>query len=193
MSFVATFTRMQLRNHRLDNAKFLPSPNCDARPNPDDISLLVIHCISLPPEQFGGDYIDQLFCNDLNPLEHPYFQEIYQLKVSTHVLIRRDGELVQYVPFDQRAWHAGFSCFQNRERCNDYSVGIELEGSVNQAYTEKQYQQLIEITKLLLRNYPCLSTDRIVGHSDIAPGRKEDPGPWFDWQQFRAGLTDSKT
>jgi len=179
---------MLIQNHRLNSAKYLPSPNCDARPNPEDVALLVIHCISLPPEQFGGDYIDQLFCNGLNPAAHPYFQEIYQLKVSTHLLIRRDGDLVQYVPFDQRAWHAGASCFQGRERCNDFSIGIELEGSINQTYTDKQYQQLADITQLLLANYPGLSRERIVGHADIAPGRKKDPGPGFDWQRFRAAL-----
>lgn len=179
---------MQISNHRLDSAKCLPSPNCDARPNPDDISLLVIHCISLPPEEFGGDAINQLFCNCLNPDQHPYFQEIYQLKVSTHILIRRDGDIVQYVPFNQRAWHAGVSCFLGRERCNDFSIGIELEGSINQAYTDRQYQQLTEITRRLLANYPGLSRERIVGHSDIAPGRKDDPGPWFDWLRYRSGL-----
>ncbi len=182
---------MHIQNHKLDGAKQLPSPNYDARPDSEDISLLVIHCISLPPGQFGGDYIDQLFCNILNPELHPYFREISQLKVSAHVLIRRDGGLVQYVPFDQRAWHAGVSCFQGRERCNDFSIGIELEGVVNQAYTNRQYQQLLELTKLLLANYPHLKPGRIVGHSDIAPGRKEDPGPCFDWQRFREGLTVS--
>ena len=179
---------MLIFNHKLTEVRQLPSPNCDARPDSEDISLLVIHCISLPPEQFGSEFIDQLFCNCLDPQAHPYFQEIHQLKVSAHVLIRRDGEVVQYVPFDQRAWHAGVSCFQGRERCNDYSIGIELEGSVNQAYTDCQYQMLIEVSQLLLRHYPRLAPERIAGHNEIAPGRKNDPGPGFDWQRFRNGL-----
>lgn len=183
---------MHIHEHKLDGARQLPSPNCDARPDPEDIALLVIHCISLPPDQFGGAFIDQLFCNNLNPDVHPYFQEIHQLKVSAHLLIRREGEVVQYVPFDQRAWHAGVSCFQGRERCNDYSIGIELEGSVNQAYTDSQYQSLIEISRLLLLYYPRLTPERIAGHSEIAPGRKADPGPWFDWQRYRKGLSEAE-
>ena len=179
---------MRIIDHRLDSARQLDSPNCDARPDPDDISLLVIHCISLPPEQFDNDYIDQLFCNRLSPDSHPYFQAIYQLKVSAHVLIRRDGAVVQYVPFDKRAWHAGVSSFSGRERCNDFSIGIELEGSVNQAYEDVQYQRLMSVIQLLLAHYPRLSRAHIVGHSDIAPGRKDDPGPWFDWQRVRDGL-----
>lgn len=179
---------MNIVDHRCDAARWLASPNQDARPDPDDISLLVIHCISLPPEQFGGDYIDQLFCNRLDPADHPYFREIYQLKVSAHLLIRRDGSLTQYVAFDRRAWHAGLSRFRQRERCNDFSIGIELEGSVNQAYTEHQYRQLAAVTQALLAAYPKLGRDRIAGHSDIAPERKTDPGPWFDWNKYLALL-----
>lgn len=180
---------MNISDHRLDEARQLPSPNFDIRPDPADISLLVIHCISLPPEEFGGDYIEQLFTNRLDPDVHPYFQSIYRLKVSSHLLIRRQGEIVQFVDFDQRAWHAGVSCFGTRERCNDFSIGIELEGSVNQIYTEAQYRQLIHITQLLLKTYPQLSPNRIVGHSDIAPGRKQDPGPGFDWLRYRGALS----
>ena len=179
---------MHIRNHRIDSVRQLESPNCDDRPNPDDISLLVIHCISLPPEQFGGEYIDQLFCNCLSPEQHPYFQNIYQLRVSAHVLVRREGAIVQYVPFDRRAWHAGLSHYQGRNRCNDFSIGIELEGSINQSYEDMQYQQLARIIRLLLTHYPRLTKDRIVGHSDIAYGRKSDPGPRFDWQRLRALL-----
>ncbi len=182
---------MHIRAHQLKTAEQLPSPNCDKRPDPDDISLLVIHCISLPPEQFGGDYIDQLFCNRLNPDDHPYFREIYQLKVSAHVLVRRDGSLAQYVPFNMRAWHAGISSFDGRERCNDFSIGIELEGSTNQTYSLRQYRSLVELTGILLETYPNLRPENIVGHSDIAPGRKSDPGPGFDWQMFRSMLNDS--
>lgn len=175
---------MKIIAHRLDCVRQQPSPNCDQRPNAGDISLLVIHCISLPPEQFAGDFIEQLFCNRLNPDDHGYFQQIHQLKVSAHVLIRRDGEAVQFVDFDQRAWHAGVSQFQGRERCNDFSIGIELEGSVNQPFTEQQYRQLADVSHLLLACYPQLSKQRIVGHSEIAPGRKTDPGPYFDWCKY---------
>lgn len=175
---------MLINDHYLSTAHQIPSPNCDDRPNPDDISLLVIHCISLPPEQFEGNFVDQLFCNRLDPDEHPYFQEICQLKVSAHLLIRRDGDIRQYVPFNRRAWHAGVSNYQGKAGCNDFSIGIELEGSVTQAYTDAQYRQLAEVTQVLLANYPGLSRERIVAHSDIAPERKTDPGPLFDWEMF---------
>jgi len=179
---------MNIFQHRIDTATFKSSPNYDQRPDAEDISLLVIHCISLPPEQFGGDYIERLFCNCLPKDEHPYFRDIHHLRVSAHLLIRRDGSLIQFVPFDQRAWHAGQSQFQGRERCNDFSIGIELEGSVNQGFTEAQYQRLIEASKLLLAHYPRLQPTSIVGHSDIAPGRKDDPGPFFDWPGYRSAL-----
>jgi N-acetyl-anhydromuramoyl-L-alanine amidase len=179
---------MKIEQHVLDIAGFTASPNYDARPDQADISLLVIHCISLPPEQFGSDDIDRLFCNCLDIEAHPYFRELDGLKVSAHLLIRRDGECRQYVPFDRRAWHAGLSAYQGRSRCNDFSIGIELEGSVNQPYTEAQYRMLVEVTRLLLKHYPGLSRERIVGHSDIAPQRKSDPGPFFDWQRYYALL-----
>lgn len=179
---------MLIVDHFLDAANRIDSPNCDDRPVADDISLIVVHCISLPPEQFHGDYIDALFCNRLDPSAHSYFQEIHQLKVSAHLLIRRDGSVRQYVPFNRRAWHAGVSEFQGRPRCNDFSIGIELEGAVTVIYTDCQYQRLAEIIKALLAYYPTLTKDAIVGHSDIAPGRKTDPGPTFDWQRLRALL-----
>ena len=160
------------------------TPNYDDRSDPHDISLLVIHCISLPPGEFDNHYIDQLFCNQLNPTEHPYFKDVYQLKVSAHVLIKRDGSCVQYVPFNKRAWHAGQSVYQGRERCNDFSIGIELEGTELIAYTDQQYQQLAAVIRALLETYPKLSTQRITGHSDIAPGRKTDPGASFDWERL---------
>ncbi|MBD9358462.1 1,6-anhydro-N-acetylmuramyl-L-alanine amidase AmpD [Methylomonas albis] len=175
---------MMILDHYLSSACQIASPNCDDRPDPDDVSLLVIHCISLPPEQFEGGYIDQLFCNCLDPSAHPYFQDIHQLKVSAHLLIRRDGSIRQYVPFNRRAWHAGVSKYQDRERCNDFSIGIELEGAISVEYTNMQYQKLVDVTKTLLANYPKLSNQLIVGHSDIAPGRKTDPGPFFDWPHF---------
>jgi len=176
---------MKIENHWLNEVTKVPSPNFDERPLDTDISLIVVHCISLPPEQFGGAYIDQLFCNQLNPEEHPYFKQIYQTKVSAHLLIKRNGDLTQYVAFNQRAWHAGVSEFQGREKCNDYSIGIELEGVETQEYTDEQYKQLNRIIKSLLNHYPSLSRQAIVGHSDIAPGRKTDPGNSFDWDKIK--------
>ena len=161
------------------------SPNADARPDEKDISLLVIHNISLPPEQFGGPYITQLFSNSLDPCAHPYFEKIYQLKVSSHLLIDRNGKLTQFVPFNKRAWHAGESKFAGRERCNDFSIGIELEGADHIPFTDSQYSTLADVTDLLLDQYPFITRDRIVGHSDIAPERKTDPGPAFDWPRYR--------
>ena len=164
------------------------SPNYDERPSETDISLIVIHGISLPPGKFGGHYIDQLFCNQLDPNEHPYFKEIDGLKVSSHLLIRRDGEVVQYVPLNKRAWHAGTSCYENRDCCNDYSIGIELEGEDETPYTEQQYLELSKIIKTLIKNYPDLNEKTIAGHNDIAPGRKTDPGEAFDWPHLRSLL-----
>ena len=175
---------MIINNHYLNIASQIPSPNCDLRPLSDDISLLVIHCISLPPESFGADYIDQLFTNQLNPNDHPSFGDIYQLKVSAHLLIRREGSIKQYVPFNLRAWHAGKSEYRGREHCNDFSIGIELEGSVKYAYTDEQYIKLAEVTRVLFSHYPRLNRHSIAGHSDIAPERKIDPGPLFDWERF---------
>ncbi|MGR9012217.1 MAG: 1,6-anhydro-N-acetylmuramyl-L-alanine amidase AmpD [Gammaproteobacteria bacterium] len=175
---------MKINQHWLTGIPQTPSQNFDERPEPEDISLLVIHCISLPPGEFGNDYIDQLFCNQLDPGEHPYFKDIYQFKVSAHLLIKRDGSCVQYVPFDKRAWHAGKSVYEGRERCNDFSIGIELEGTEFVTYTDQQYTQLAIIIQALLENYPKLSTQRLIGHSDIAPGRKTDPGASFDWQRL---------
>ena len=175
---------MHINQHWLSEATQVPSPNFDDRANPGDISLLVIHCISLPPGEFGSTCIDQLFCNQLNPDGHPYFKEIFQLTVSSHLLIRRTGEIMQYVPFDKRAWHAGQSSYQGRERCNDFSIGIELEGTEIVPYADVQYVQLAAVVKALLDAYPSLSTERIAGHNDIAPTRKTDPGESFDWQKF---------
>ncbi|NOS74788.1 MAG: 1,6-anhydro-N-acetylmuramyl-L-alanine amidase AmpD [Methyloglobulus sp.] len=175
---------MHINQHWLNEATQVSSPNFDDRANPDDISLLVIHCISLPPGEFGNACIDQLFCNQLNPGKHPYFKEIFQLTVSSHLLIKRTGDIVQYVAFDKRAWHAGQSCYEGREHCNDFSIGIELEGTEIVPYTDVQYVQLAAVVKTLLDAYPSLSTERITGHSDIAPARKTDPGESFDWQKF---------
>lgn len=172
---------MKIIDDWLVNTRRLESCNCDDRPDTGDISLVVIHGISLPPGEFGGPWIDALFTNNLEPTAHPYFEQIRNLRVSAHALVRRDGEIVQYVPFQRRAWHAGNSNFQGRERCNDFSIGIELEGADDIPYADVQYERLSDLLAVLLKTYPGLSPDRIVGHSDIAPGRKTDPGPSFDW------------
>ncbi|MFR9719719.1 1,6-anhydro-N-acetylmuramyl-L-alanine amidase AmpD [Aeromonas diversa] len=169
-------------------ARQVPSPHHNDRPQGESISLLVVHNISLPPGEFGGPWIDDLFLGRLNPAAHPYFAQIHQLRVSAHCLIRRDGELVQYVPFHLRAWHAGVSSFEGREACNDFSIGIELEGTDSESYTESQYRVLQGITRALMAHYPSITAERITGHSDIAPGRKSDPGPSFDWAHYRSGL-----
>jgi len=174
----------------LSLARRLESPNCDERPNNCPVDLLVIHGISLPPGEYGGPWIDALFTNALDATAHPYFREIEGLRVSAHVLIRRDGEVVQYVPFDRRAWHAGASCFAGRERCNDYSIGIELEGSDEHPYEAVQYEILAQVCRALLAAYSSLSPQRIVGHCDISPGRKTDPGPYFEWPRLHALLSD---
>jgi len=179
---------MFINQHYLSPATVVASPNFDDRPDPADISLLVIHCISLPPGQFGGNAVEQLFCNRLDPNQHPYFEEIYTLKVSAHCLIRRDGEIIQFVAFDKRAWHAGISCYQGRERCNDFSIGIELEGDEITPYEAIQYHKLAQLSAVLLAEYPKLQRQHIVGHNDIAPGRKTDPGDSFDWTRFNDGL-----
>jgi AmpD protein len=176
---------MPIHDGWLSTATVLVSPNADLRPNPADISLLVIHNISLPPGQFGGGHVAELFTNNLDPKGHPYFAEISDLKVSAHLLIDRKGEVTQFVPFHQRAWHAGVSEFDGRAACNDFSIGIELEGTDTEPYTEAQYQQLVEVTQCILGEYPAVNNDRILGHSDIAPERKTDPGPAFDWAYFK--------
>lgn len=175
-------------SHRLRGARFRPSPNQDARPDPADVSLLVVHAISLPPGRFGGGHVDALFGNTLDPAAHPYFRKIRELRVSSHLCIFRDGAVTQYVPFDRRAWHAGASRFDGRGRCNDFSIGIELEGTDDAPFEPRQYRRLAEVARVLLRAYPRLAPERIVGHSDIAPGRKTDPGPRFDWLRFHAEL-----
>lgn len=174
--------------HWLTGVTAVPSPNCSARPEGIDISLLVIHNISLPPGEFGTGCVDQLFCNVLDPEAHPFFATISELQVSAHLLIDREGAVRQYVPFDQQAWHAGKSCFDGRERCNEFSIGIELEGTDDTPFTNQQYAALVAVSGLLLRRYPDLTEDRIVGHSDIAPGRKTDPGPNFNWSFFKEQL-----
>ena len=165
----------------LEKVRQCPSPHCDERPLGMEIELLVIHGISLPPGKFGGPFIDQLFTHTLDKNAHPDFVDIAHLCVSSHLLIRRDGEIIQYVSLQQRAWHAGVSSFAGRTHCNDFSIGIELEGCDDVPYTEKQYQQLALLIRILQQAWPILTKEQIVGHSDIAPGRKTDPGPAFDW------------
>ena len=175
---------MKIHNHIITSAKWLPTPNYNERPTAD-INMLVVHNISLPPEQFGGSYIEDFFCNQLDCSVHPYFETIKDLQVSAHLLIRRDGSVVQFVPFDKRAWHAGRSEFKGQVECNDFSIGIELEGSAHINYDKRQYEVLAQVTELLLQAYPAMNPERIVGHSDIAPGRKTDPGASFDWPKYK--------
>lgn len=174
--------RLQPVSRRID------SPHYDQRPDPDDISLVVIHAISLPPDCFGENWIDPFFAGELDFDAHPYFDSLRELKVSAHACIFRDGSISQYVDFDQRAWHAGKSCWQGRQACNDFSIGIELEGCDTKPFEPRQYQQLAQLLKALFKRYPRLNRESLVAHSDIAPGRKTDPGPHFDWAQLHAIL-----
>jgi AmpD protein len=183
---------MDLRVHSatglMEGVRQVLSPHCDARPAGVVPDLIVMHGISLPPGQFGGPWIDKLFTGNLPREVHPYFAEIHGMRVSAHLLVRRDGELVQFVPFTQRAWHAGASQYQGRNACNDFSIGIEMEGSDDVPYEAPQYPAAAAAIRALLKAYPTLDAARLVGHSDIAPGRKTDPGPSFDWAALRALL-----
>ncbi|PCJ51039.1 MAG: 1,6-anhydro-N-acetylmuramyl-L-alanine amidase AmpD [Gammaproteobacteria bacterium] len=171
---------------------FRLSPHHDERPENSVIKLLVIHNISLPPNSFDGPWIDDLFMGRLDTNSHPYFKQLEGIRVSAHQLIRRNGEVIQYVPFDKRAWHAGISNWQGESNCNDFSVGIELEGTDDLPFTEIQYLKLAEVTKALIFRYPHFNVKSICGHSDIAPGRKTDPGGKFDWDHFFS-LIEKKT
>lgn len=164
---------------------FLPSPNFDHRPPGERVRLIVVHAISLPPEQFGGPGVAQLFTNSLPCANHPYYDTIRHLRVSAHYFIRRDGLLIRFVDPDLRAWHAGVSCWNGQQRCNDFSIGIELEGCDAQKFEIAQYEQLARLVLMLKKRYPI---EGVVGHSEIAPGRKTDPGPGFDWAQFERCL-----
>lgn len=172
----------------LKGARWVPSPNYGPRPPACEPDLLVIHNISLPPGEFDNECVVQLFTNCLDWSAHPYFEAIRGMEVSAHFLIRRDGELIQFVSCDQRAWHAGQSCYDGRDNCNDFSIGIELEGTDELPYTDSQYATLAELSAVLIRSYPGLDVNRIAGHSEIAPGRKTDPGKAFDWGRYRAVL-----
>lgn len=170
---------------RVDTARYLASPNCDERPPAEAVTLLVIHNISLPPGEFGGDGIARLFANELDCDAHPYYATLAGLRLSAHFLIRRTGELLQFVPCAKRAWHAGESVWCGRRRCNDFSIGIELEGADDVLYADPQYRVLAELTRALRSRYPIAD---IVGHCDIAPERKTDPGPSFDWPRYRGSI-----
>ena len=176
------------KKHRLEGARICDSPNFSDRLN-EEISLLVIHNISLPPGQFGNNFVDQFFTNKLDPKKDPCFEEIYEMKVSSHLFIDREGLLTQFVPFDRAAWHAGISEFKGRDNCNEFSIGIELEGTDDLEYPPNQYKTLIEATKALMEAYPNISVDNIVGHKDIAPIRKTDPGEAFDWDLYKSSLS----
>lgn len=169
----------------LDGARRVASPNCDARPRDAVVDLLVIHHISLPPGRFSGDCVERLFTNTLDCDADPYFDRLRGLRVSAHFLVRRRGEILQFVPGDARAWHAGASRFMDRERCNDFSIGVELDGSGDADFTAAQYRRLAALTALLRRRHPLRW---VAGHSDVAPGRKTDPGPRFDWPRFLASV-----
>lgn len=186
----ATASEHRIRDGWLEGVNQLPSPNHDDRPAHCPVDLLVVHNISLPPGEFGGGFVEQLFCNQLDCSRHPYFERLRDLKVSSHLLIDRQGEVTQFVPFHKRAWHAGESSFEGRSRCNDFAIGIELEGVDDSPFSDAQYEQLIAITRTLLDTYPQMNSHRITGHSDIAPGRKTDPGPAFDWPRYIAALPE---
>lgn len=174
----------------LHGARQLRSPNFDARPKDAQVEVLIVHCISLPAGQYEGSDVEQLFMNQLDTQKQPDYADLKGLRVSAHLFIRRDGEIVQFVPFNARAWHAGVSCCEGRERVNDFSVGIELEGTDRDGFEEAQYVSLVRASQALLAHYPLVTADRLYGHSDIAPGRKSDPGLYFDWGRYRAALRD---
>lgn len=182
---------MKIHKGWIEGIRHLPSPNFYSLPD-REISLLVVHNISLPPGKFGGPYIDQLFTNTIDPRSHPYFLNFAGLRVSSHLLIDREGVLTQYVSFHDCAHHAGESDYQGRKKCNDFSIGIELEGTDDLEFSELQYSALIAVTEELLKSFPLLNSKRIVGHSEIAPSRKSDPGPCFDWPRYLSGLTAEK-
>ena len=181
----------QVIDGQLIGARQVPSPNYNQRPEHTEIQLVVVHNISLPPSQFGGGYIEQFFQNQLDWSQHPYFQTIEGMQVSTHLLILRTGEVLQFVNFNDRAWHAGRSTYLAKKECNDYSIGIELEGSDDQPFEEVQYSVLAEVIATLQATYPKI-LQHLAGHSDIAPGRKTDPGPFFDWPKTRALIQQYK-
>lgn len=179
---------MKIKNHRLQGIKFLESPNFNDRPMDTDISLLVIHSISLPPKEYNTTDIENFFLNKLDFSSHKFYKGIDGLKVSAHALIKRSGEIIQFVPFNKRAWHAGVSSFKGKEDCNNFSIGIELEGAEDDIFEDIQYDQLIMLTSLLIKEYSLINKDNIKGHSEISPGRKTDPGAMFEWDRYLANV-----
>jgi len=175
---------MKIKNHRLQDINFLESPNFNDRPVDEDISLLVIHSISLPPKKYNTEHIERFFLNELDFSSHNFYKNIDGMKVSAHVLIKRNGEVIQFVPFNKRAWHAGVSSYKGKNDCNNFSIGIELEGSDDDIFEDIQYEKLSLITSLLIEEYDLITKDNIKGHSDIAPERKIDPGVLFDWDRY---------
>jgi N-acetyl-anhydromuramoyl-L-alanine amidase len=180
--------QVDIESGLMREARQVASPNYDARPPGIEADLIVVHGISLPPGEFGGPWIERLFTNTLPPDLHPYFAEVGELRVSSHLLVARDGSLTQFVKFTDRAWHAGQSSYNGRSACNDFSIGVELEGVDTLDYEAAQYGALADIVAALCEAYPRLSAERVVGHSDISPGRKTDPGPAFDWERARRGI-----
>ena len=177
-------------NFRLNGVPFVESPNYDERPAGVVPSLLVVHCISLPVGEFGTEFVDQLFTNKLDVKSHPSFHDLRDVRVSSHVYINRQGGITQYVAFDKRAWHAGESNYDGRRNCNDYSIGIELEGTDDTTFTDPQYEVLCGISQALMYRFPAITLSRVVGHQEIAPLRKSDPGTGFDWKRYLSGLND---
>ena len=175
---------MKIKNHIIKDIAFLESPNFNDRPDPNNISLIVIHSISLPSKNYNNDHVESFFLNNLDISKNESFKEISDLKVSSHLYIKRSGQIIQFVPFNKRAWHAGISNYEGKENCNDFSIGIELEGCDSDIYEEEQYKSLIQVTKALIEEYDLICKERITGHSDIAPVRKTDPGKYFEWNKY---------
>lgn len=187
------YSSLSVTQHLIEQARFVASPHCDKRPANTPIELIVVHGISLPAGHFGLGYINDLFLGQLDCKADPSFAPLEGLRVSAHLLIRRTGELIQYVPFNQRAWHAGLSSWEGRAQCNDFSIGIELEGTDQTPYTDAQYSQLAEVVKALRATYSSIPAHGVSGHEHIAPGRKTDPGPSFDWQRLARSAQVSPT
>ena len=179
---------MEIKNHLFNKIRFLESPNFNNRPLKEEIRLIIIHSISLPPNTYGNTYVEDFFLNKLDVSEHDYFNEIKDLRVSSHIYIKRDGEIIQFVPFNKRAWHAGESSYMGVPDCNDYAIGIELEGSDDDFFSDEQYNSLIVATQEILKEYPMIKKDNITGHSNVAPKRKVDPGKNFEWEKYLSSL-----
>ena len=177
--------KININSHLIEGIVHLPSDNYDLRPNDTDIDTVIIHCISLPEGSYGNDNVSDLFTNKLDAAKNKLFSSLEGLRVSSHVFIKRNGEIIQFVPFNMRAWHAGVSKYKNRENCNDFSIGIELEGTSNSVFEDEQYDKLKEIIKLMKTCYPKIVEENIIGHNEVAPGRKEDPGVFFDWDRIK--------